>query len=250
MKKLLFFIVFLPFFLTAQKSGKVNYDMTVKIEIPDGVPKEFRDRIPKERNAVKELYFNENVSTYKDGEMERPEDAEISGEGGGRRFRMRFAGGGGQGQTYKDISANLMIDKRNLMGKDFIINDEVPKYQWKVTGQKKQILSYLAMEATTTVDDTINIIAWFTPQIPVSNGPGVYQGLPGLILELDVDNGREKTLANSVELGPLDETLIEIPDKGKKVTREEFDKIRMEKMEEMRERGGGGPGRIRIRRGG
>ena len=34
---------------------------------------------------------------------------------------------------------------------------------------------------------TIDIVAWYTPQIPVSHGPAEFGGLPGLILELTTD---------------------------------------------------------------
>ena len=32
-----------------------------------------------------------------------------------------------------------------------------------------------------------NIIAWYTLDIPISNGPGNYHGLPGLIVEIDCE---------------------------------------------------------------
>ncbi len=238
--------------MSAQKSGLITYDMTVKIDLgdrADRIPKEMRDRIPKEAKSVKELYFNEVSSYYKDGEMERPEDVDISGNGGNFRMRMRFGGGGdGNSETYKNIANNQAIDKTNLMGKDFIIKDELQEYEWKITGQKKQILNYLVMEAMTTVDDTISVTAWFAPQIPVSNGPGLFHGLPGIILELDRDNGNTRIIAKSVDLTPIEEASIEVPSKGKEVSREEFRQIRKEKMEEMREQGGGRRG-IRVVRG-
>ncbi len=249
MHKLIVFLICLPCLLSAQKSGKITYDMTIKVEIPDRVPKEFRDRIPKEQKLTKELYFSDQVSTYKTGEMEAADEANVEGGGRGRRFRMRFGGGGGQGQTYKDLTSNVMIDKRDLMGKDFRINSDVSKYEWKVTGQKKQILEYLAMEATTMANDTVAVSAWFTPQIPISNGPSIYQGLPGMILEMNIDNGREVLVASTVALGPIDDALIEKPSKGKVVTKEEFNEIRKEKMEEMREQRGGARGGFRVRRG-
>ena len=37
------------------------------------------------------------------------------------------------------------------------------------------------------LEKEIEIIAWYTPDIPVSNGPSTYQGLPGLILEVTED---------------------------------------------------------------
>jgi GLPGLI family protein len=84
------------------------------------------------------------------------------------------------------------------------------------------------------------VTAWFTPQIPVKNGPGEYAGLPGLILEMSID--RTTILCSKIVLNPKEADKIEAPDKGKEVTREEYNKIVKEKMDEMREnfRGRGG----------
>ncbi|MFT6808450.1 MAG: GLPGLI family protein [Saprospiraceae bacterium] len=249
MYKVLIIFLLTPFIMIGQKSGKVTYDMTIKVEIPDRVPQQFRDRIPKEQKVIKELYFDESESNYKTGERAE-EEAGIEENEFSRRFRRRFGRGMGTGQTYKDIAGDKMIDKRNLMDKDFVIYGILPEYKWKVTGQKKQVLTYLVMEATTTVGDSIAVSAWFAPQIPVSNGPGTYQGLPGLILELNIDNGKQVIVANNVALGPIEDGIIEIPSKGKEVTMEEFEAIRKEKTKEMREqRGAGGLGNGRGRGG-
>ena len=94
------------------------------------------------------------------------------------------------------------------------------------------------------------ITAWYTPEIPVSQGPGKYWGLPGLILE--VNDGRSAILCTKIVLNPDEKIEIKEPAKGKKVNQKEYDEILSEKMEEMSERfqggnrrGGNGGGRIR-----
>ncbi len=89
----------------------------------------------------------------------------------------------------------------------------------------------------------IEVTAWFTPQIPLSNGPGEFAGLPGLILELNVY--RTTLLCSKIVMNPKESEKIEPPTKGKEVTREEYVKIVKEKTDEMREnfRGRGGNGR-------
>ena len=86
------------------------------------------------------------------------------------------------------------------------------------------------------------VTAWYTPMIPVQNGPGEYAGLPGLILELNVY--RTTILCSKIVLNPKEGEEIKIPSKGKIVKRKEYNKIVKEKMDEMREnfRGRGGRG--------
>jgi len=90
------------------------------------------------------------------------------------------------------------------------------------------------------VPKELTVTAWFTPMIPVKNGPSEYAGLPGLILELNID--RTTLLCSKIVMNPKEAEQIEKPSKGKEVSREEFNKIVKDKTEEMREnfRGRGG----------
>ena len=252
MNKVLIFLLFLPFLTTGQESGTISYEMTMKVDLGARgarMPKEIRDRIPKERKANKELVFNKTESIYKTSKQTQPDEAVGDGFGGGRRFRMRFMGGGADRETYKNLSSAQIVDKNEFMGKTFLINGEIQEYKWKITGAKKKILDYLTMEATTMVDDTIQVSAWFTPQIAISNGPQDFHGLPGMILALDRDNGKMTIVATEVVFAALEKDAIKMPKKGKEVTQEEFSEIRREKSKEMRGRRGGREGAVRIRRG-
>ena len=85
---------------------------------------------------------------------------------------------------------------------------------------------------------TMIVTAWYTPQIPVSQGPADYWGLPGLILEVNAD--RTTILCSKIVLNPEEKEAIEAPEKGKKVTRKEYQEIIQKKMQEMRDMRGRG----------
>ena len=87
------------------------------------------------------------------------------------------------------------------------------------------------------VPEFIIVTAWYTPQIPVSNGPGEYQGLPGLILEVIAD--KTVMLCTKVVLNPEEKNTIEKPKKGEVVTKDEYNTIVKDKIEEMRQMYGG-----------
>lgn len=252
LKYLIFALSLLPIIAYGQTSGVIYYTSVAKMDrqLPPDLPKEIRERIPKERKQNKELYFNQTASIYKNGEQITPEDGEIEGGERGRRFRMRMMGGRADEQTYTNIETQEAVKSRDIMGKTFLIKGESNTYQWKMTGQKKQILEYLAMEATTSINDSTSVTVWFTPQIPLSIGPADLGGLPGAILEASfADRGQRTITATSVEMREIEEAEIKQPEKGKKVTQEEFEKIREEKMKEMRAQRGGRGG-FRVRRGG
>lgn len=133
---------------------------------------------------------------------------------------------------------------REDASKESMDNEDVPKDSTK-TRDENSLLSRLEKEP-----DEETITAWFTPEIPVSQGPGPYWGLPGLILE--VNDGRTVLLCTQIKMNPEQKKAIEAPKKGKEVSQQEFNQIRADKMEEMAERfqegdrRGGGGMRIRI----
>jgi GLPGLI family protein len=229
----------------AQQEGVITYQETIKMRIE--LPPEFADMVPKERQRKTVLTFNQKESIYKNLKEEQDVAREIEANSSGGGMRMRFMGRADNNETYKNIETGTTIEKQEFFGREFrIIGEE--KINWKVSGEQKKIGEYICMKAT-YMRDTIPVTVWFTPQIPVSNGPGSLGQLPGMILEADIDNGTRVITAIDIALRPLTEAdQIVVPDKGKELTREEFNKIRDEKMAEMREMGGGGNGTFIIRR--
>ncbi|MGL2962240.1 GLPGLI family protein [Flavobacterium sp. RSB2_4_14] len=83
----------------------------------------------------------------------------------------------------------------------------------------------------------ITITAWYTPEIPVNQGPEGYWGLPGLILE--VNDGKTVILCSKVVLNSKEKVEIKAPTNGKEISQKEYDETVVKKMEEMREMNGG-----------
>ena len=152
-----------------------------------------------------------------------------------------------------------------VINKKFIIDDSVRPLKWKMTGETKSILDHNCMKATATqistrmmmsmnngemkrneVSDTSNIVAWIASDIPVSAGPAEYQGqLPGLILEMDINNGRQ--VYKALNISPkVDLASIKEPTGKKHYTPDEFKKERTKMMDEMQRNAGPGTRVIRM----
>lgn len=56
-------------------------------------------------------------------------------------------------------------------------------FGWKLSHERKRILSYDCQKAVCTFRGR-EYTAWFTPDIPLKDGPYKFSGLPGLILEI------------------------------------------------------------------
>ena len=87
---------------------------------------------------------------------------------------------------------------------------------------------------------------WFTPSINIPAGPGNYCNLPGLVLKVDINEGQRVLEARSISFDDPGKDVFEKPDKGKKVSKDEFDTIVAEKMKEMGAEGSTGGGGIVI----
>jgi GLPGLI family protein len=115
-------------------------------------------------------------------------------------------------------------DQRELLGKLYLIEEEIPKIKWKILNELKEVAGYVCMKAETrdTVYDIV-ITAWFTDKIKCSGGPEGFGGLPGTILELIYNTDDMHIIATKTELS---EEQIKLPlpkkVKGKKVTYQEY----------------------------
>ena len=244
------------------KEGKVVYQRTLQMQVRmQGMNEEMERMIPRTRTDKFELNFANNQSIWKPVEQE-PE-LEPAGEGGGVQIRM--VASGTQDIMFNDFTNAKRIEEREVMDKKFIIDDSIRPMKWKMTEETKKILGHVCRKATAInfskrtmmtmdngkmerkeVDDTSNYTAWFTTDYAVPAGPAEFQGqLPGLILEIDVNNGRQVYLATSVS-PKADITLIKEPQGKKRYTLAEFRKERDKMMDEMQRNNHGGNRIIRM----
>lgn len=240
--------------------------------------KNMEERMKKMFEKTFMLNFDKMASIYKE---EEKLDAPGQNNGG---MRMMSSMTGGGGTYYKNIKEKAYTIDKEFMGKEFLVKDSLPNLKWKMEGETRIIGGYNCFKATavrpvSTTDfrnlrpkkeeaatvkpadatkktnfmdemdlpKEVVVTAWYTPEIPVNQGPEGYWGLPGLILE--VNDGKTVILCSKIVLNPKEKAIIKPSTKGKVVTQKEFDEIVVKKMEEFREmnRGRGGNGGMQIR---
>jgi GLPGLI family protein len=84
---------------------------------------------------------------------------------------------------YKDFLKNKSY---NTQYYDETINivDSISQWKWQLIDETETVIGYACKKAVTKHYGN-EIIAWFTDEIPISDGPFVYCGLPGLILKVE-----------------------------------------------------------------
>jgi GLPGLI family protein len=216
------------------------------------------------------LNFDKSSSIYKEEEK-----LEAQGQGGGMRFMSAMSGSGGT--LYKNVKEKRYTVDKEFMGKEFLVKDSLSSLNWKLEGETRVIGGYTCFKATAVVPVSttdfrnlrprsaqdsaekkeekekktnfmenfempkdVIVTAWYTPEIPVNQGPDKYWGLPGLILE--VNDGKTVILCSKVVLNPKTKSEIKAPSKGREIGQKEYDETVIKKMQEMREMYQGGRG--------
>lgn len=250
-------------------SGQAFYESKTHVDLDDmqmgsEISEDMKKMIMQQMKSFLEktfiLTFNNEESIYKEEEK-----LETNPMFGGMQIMM---GSFMPGVQYKNLKDNEILEEKEFFGKEFLIVEELPKLDWNIGKESKQIGEYTVFKATAIkkidassfefarpkkgieeksqeelakedpmdlidIPEEIEVIAWFTPQIPVQNGPGEYGGLPGLIMEMKID--RISILCSKIVLNSKEADKIDRPKKGKKVSREEYNQIVADKMQELQE---------------
>ena len=204
--------------------------------------------LKKQFEKTYKLTFNKEESIYKEEEqLEAPKP---------QGMIMVMVETGGSDVMYKNTKENRYTNQNESFRKVFLIQDELKKIDWILGSETKNIGDYTCYKATYKREvevmesgisinndkefdnevelKEIEVIAWYTPQIPVNSGPGNYYGLPGLILEVNDDS--QSIMCSKIVLNPESKVKIAEPTKGKQITQEKYDAIMDKKMKEMQNR--------------
>lgn len=217
-----------------------------------------KDKLKNKINRIDKLFertyvltFNKIASVYKEEDKISPPNTNDIRYGGYKSSKVNL---------YKNIKTQQLIEEQEFLGKRFLIKDTLTQLNWVREKETKQIGEYLCYKATSLKTDITSIIgvnkdkknkesikkitAWYTPQIPINQGPSEYWGLPGLILEINLDG---TTISCTKIIMNLEENeVLKIPNKGEEVNEQEYNDIVKKKMEEISTGGGGGG--INVRR--
>lgn len=220
--------------------------------------KQVKDRLKNRLEKTYILNFDKEASVF--NEEEKLDAMSGATDSWGKNFA--------RGEQYKNVKENALVQTQEFYGKKFLVKDQLQAFKWNMGSETKQIGQYMCFKASALVPtdeltwfdfswgklrrqqaqqadstktetpevDMTQVVAWYTPQIPVSHGPAEFWGLPGLILE--VNAGNTTMLCSKIVMNPDEELKIEAPDKGKIVSKAEYETTVMGKMKEMMENRG------------
>ena len=123
-----------------------------------------------------------------------PRSIELKFEGANVKiFSMEY-----QTRFFIDRKQNTLSGEIPKRGKIIKLYDEIPTLCWDISNESKTMLGLKTFKAELQYCNR-SIIAWFAPDIPLQAGPLFYGGLPGLIMELVIDDGLRIYTATTIE---------------------------------------------------
>jgi len=161
------------------------------------------------------LHFNATESKYEDSE----EAAEPGSEGWSNRKETFF--------MIRNFKDNTLYDGITLLGKTYLVHDTIVPPAWKILNDMKEVAGHICMNAS--LNDTLRkqkTIAWFALDMPLPSGPERFIGLPGIILEIDINDGALVITADKIDLKPLTtELAVPAKIKGKKINSVQYEEL-------------------------
>ncbi|WP_166332334.1 GLPGLI family protein [Sphingobacterium chungjuense] len=104
-----------------------------------------------------------------------------------------------QNTAYQNIKTDEAQSSFDLAGSNIYVKDSLLNVKWKITDEYREIAGYSCRRANGVVLDSVYVVAFYTDQIPLSAGPNVMHGLPGMILGLVVPEQHFNMYATKVD---------------------------------------------------
>ncbi|RYM32949.1 GLPGLI family protein [Brumimicrobium glaciale] len=109
--------------------------------------------------------------------------------------------------TYQNLNSGKLERQFLYYGAEIYLLDTVKKREWIITENRRTIAGFETKQALWVANDSTNIYAWYAEKIIPSVGPESFNGLPGAILGLALEDGGVVYFAKEVK--PLSKKNIE-----------------------------------------
>ena len=182
--KIIFILGVLAFnFFQLQAQNELNYRVSYKLTY-----KSDSTNLESSKSEIMWLFANNESSLFlsrgaalKDSMSVNVSVADIGSERW--KSRIKAAKTDFKYKIFKNKSENKLGYGIKLMDDKLYYSQDIDKIQWEIQAEAKEIAGYQVQKATTNFAGR-DYIAWFTPEIPLSDGPYKFAGLPGLIVEI------------------------------------------------------------------
>lgn len=104
-----------------------------------------------------------------------------------------------QNTTYQNLNSNVLIQQFSFWGTQVLMKDTIEEREWIITGTSREIAGYNCRQAMWEANDSTRIYAWYADELMSSVGPETFNGLPGVILGLGIEDGGVVYFAKEIE---------------------------------------------------
>ena len=117
--------------------------------------------------------------------------------------------------VYKDFNTSKMQSEKQFYDLNYVLKDSIKQFNWKLTREFRNIAGFECRRATTIINDSLYVIAFYTDDIQCSSGPESFSGLPGMILGVVMPRLYTTWFATSVDTYCNEKAVLNKPLKGK-----------------------------------
>lgn len=141
--------------------------------------------------------------------------------------------------TFQDHDKGVMKREFSFYGSTIFYEDSLKTREWVITENRREIAGYNTKQAMWIANDSTRVYAWYTEQILPSVGPESFNGLPGAILGLAIEDGGVVYFAKTVKTLSKKDFLKDIPkEKSKKTSFDNEEELSKFVLEVLSGRGG------------
>lgn len=231
MVKYIYIFILNSILLNAQNSiVKYNAIEINKNEYERNLPIDQRKSFSDASNLISkleiELVFNDSISVFRIANNFR---------GSSLEEKLAITKAGLSTSRYIDLNQKKSFYNNTgnpiTVDKEFLVFENL-NFDWQIINETKMIGNFKVIKAIGKAnknDRLVDIIAWFSPELPYKHGPYGIGNLPGLILEMQIGNimyGAKEILINKST------NKIDFPKEGKLIYVKDFYALRKRRFEE------------------